>query len=121
MTDQAKLQSLFDAAMRDCSPIEKAPTRAVPPTPAIPHFEPRTPEPAAPAIVAPPVEPARQTVEVVFDKDAAEELGALLDEQVLRKKRRHRRESLIAALVLIGLTGGGSGWFVSSPARVHAP
>jgi hypothetical protein len=120
MTGQAKLQMLFDAAMRDCSPIEKAPTRTVPPTPSVPHIASQTPEPAVKAFVAPSVEPARQTVEAVFDKEAAEELGALLDDQVRRKKRRNRRESLVAALLLIGLTGGGSAWFVNSPDRVHA-
>ncbi len=120
MTDQEKLQKLFDAALRDSTPVEKTPTRAVPQST---NFQPVAPiiaeKPAAP--IAEP-DPARQTLPTapVLDKAAAEELGALLDAQILRKKRKHRRESLVAALVLISITGGGSAWFVQSPDRVHA-
>lgn len=124
MTDQEKLQRLFDAALRDTSPIEKAPTRAVPQPVAPLQVEPMPEERPAPVAAAPVtevVEPARQTITPVeLDKEAAEELGALLDEQVARRKRKHRIESMVAALVLIGGTGGTAGWFVQSPERVQA-
>lgn len=122
MTDQEKLQKLFDAALRDSSPIEKAPTRAVPKTPATPEVAAKiekthvvASEPTAPITTSQPVAEAP-----VLDKAAAEELGALLDEQVRRRRRKHRIESMVAALVLIGLTGGSVGWFVHSPERVEA-
>lgn len=122
MTDQEKLQKLFDAALRDSSPVAKAPTQAVPKPSAT---QPATPEiqeknvatcVTAEAVTAPqPVAP-----EPVLDKAAADELGALLDEQIRRRKRKHRIESLVTAVVLIGLTGGSAGWFVQSPDRVQA-
>jgi hypothetical protein len=121
MTDQEKLQKLFDAALRDSTPIEKAPTRALPLTPAA-HAAPKIQE--KPVIASAPATPdtaSQPAVEApVLDKEAAEELGALLDEQVRRRKRKHRIESMVAAVVLIGLTGGSAGWFVQSPERVQA-
>jgi hypothetical protein len=124
MTDQEKLQKLFDAALRDCSPIEKAPTRAVPQPAASLQAVPMPEEKPAPVAAAPMtevLEPALQTITPVeLDKQDAEELGALLDEQVARRNRKHRIESMVAAVVLIGLTGGSAGWFVQSPERVQA-
>jgi hypothetical protein len=122
MTDQEKLQKLFDAALRDSSPVEKAPTRAVPKAaaelPAAPKPERK---PVATCALAEPESTPQPVVAVpVLDKAAAEELGTLLDEQIRRKKRRRRIESLVTAVVLIGLTGGSAGWFVQSPERVHA-
>jgi hypothetical protein len=123
MTDQEKLQRLFDAALRDSTPVEKAPTRAVPQSPVV---QPTTPiiaeKPAAPAAPVVEQDPDRQLLAVApaLDKAAAEELGVLLDAQIRRRKLKHRRESLVAALVLLGLTGGGSAWFVQSPERIQA-
>jgi len=123
MTDQEKLQRLFDAALRDSTPVEKAPTRAVPQSPVV---QPTTPiiaeKPAVPAAPVVNQDPDRQLLAVApaLDKAAAEELGVLLDAQIRRSKRKHRRESLAAALVLFGLTGGGTAWFVQSPERVQA-
>ena len=117
MTDQEKLQKLFDAALRDSTPLEKPPTRAVPKPSVAPTVSQETTS-DAPATTAPVKEP---TVEQpLFDKAAAEELGVLLDEQMLRKKRRHRVESRVAAIVLIGISAGSAGWFVQSPERVQA-
>ncbi len=122
MTDQEKLQKLFDAALRDSSPVEKAPTRAVPNPTVASKAESETKE--IPAVASAPAKADTDPLPVeevpVLDKAAAEELGILLDAQIRRQKRRHRRESLVTALVLIGLTGGGSAWFVKSPDRVHA-
>lgn len=121
MTDQEKLQKLFDAALRDSSPIEKAPTRAVPLTPAIPAAPRIQIKPVTASVPAAPESPSQSVAETpVLDKDAAEELGALLDEQVRRRRRKHRIESMVAAVALIGLTGGSAGWFVQSPERVQA-
>ena len=113
MTDQEKLQRLFDAALRDSTPIEKAPTRVVPKASATPPVN--ACAPAAPETASQPV-----AMEATFDKKAAEELGVLLDEQIRRKKRKHRVESLVAAVVLIGFTTVSAGWFVQSPERVQA-
>lgn len=122
MTDQEKLQQLFNAALRDSSPIETAPTRAVPQVPTAPVAAPRIQResvtPSAPAELENPSQPMAEAP--VLDKAAAEELGALLDEQVRRTRRKHRIESMVAAAVLLGLTGGSVGWFVHSPARVEA-
>lgn len=123
MTDREKLQKLFDAALRDSSPLEKAPTRVVPKPSVALQTSPKAAEtPVAACVMTAEPETIRQPVaaEPVLDKAAAEELGALLDEQVRRKKRRHRIESLVTAVVLIGLTGGSAGWFVQSPDRVQA-
>jgi hypothetical protein len=129
MTDQEKLQKLFDAALRDSSPVEKTPTRAVPKPLVAPQAEPETREipvtasvPAKAASKPADAERALLSAEEIptLDKAAAEELGILLDAQMLRQKRKRRRESLVMAVVLIGLTGGGSAWFVHSPQRVQA-
>ncbi len=50
----------------------------------------------------------------------AEELGQLLDGQRARLRRKRRRDALVALGVFFGLSGGGFGWFVQSPARVQA-
>lgn len=135
MTDKQKLQHLFDAALK--APTEPAgmqPHRAFP----SPSFE-AVPVPAAPApqMVAAPVfatppasvmpmetAPAASTgaptMAAVLNDAASTELAALLDEQNKRKSRKRRMEALVAALVLLGLTGGGSAWFVQDPARVQA-
>ena len=122
MTDQEKLQKLFDAALRDSSPVEKAPTRAVPMPSEAPKAAPQSEEKTAAAPVAVVSDSTRQTLaaEPAFDKTAAEQLGVLLDEQIRRKKRMHRTESLVTAIVLVALTGGSGAWFVQSPDRVHA-
>lgn len=123
MTDQEKLQKLFDAALRDSTPVQKTPTRAVP-QPALTQPA----QPAEPIVAEKPVAPAaeviseRQHLEATpeFDKAAADELGALLDEQIKRKKRKHRMESMVLAIVLTSVTGGTGIWFVQSPERVQA-
>lgn len=129
MTDQEKLQKLFDAALRDSSPVEKAPTRAVPSpsvaTRAVPETQAIPVAASAPAKAASaPAQADRATLSAeevpVLDKAAAEELGVLLDAQIRRQKRKRRRESLVMAVFLIGLTGGSSAWFVHSPERVQA-
>ena len=121
MTDQEKLQKLFDAALRDSSPVEKAPTRVVPmASAALPATPTSAEKPVAPTVEPDTAPQPVATTEPILDKAAAEELGALLDEQIRRKKRQRRRESLVAALVLLGITGGGSAWFVQSPERVQA-
>lgn len=129
MTDQEKLQKLFDAALRDSSPVEKAPTRAVPSPSLATRVEPETREiPLAASVPAQsaskPAQAERATLSAeevpVLDKAAAEELGILLDAQIKRQKSKRRRESLVMAVFLIGLTGGSSAWFVNSPERVQA-
>lgn len=55
-----------------------------------------------------------------LDAVSSAELAILLDEQHQRKVRRRRRDALVTALVLFGLTGGSYGWFIQSPQRVQA-
>lgn len=135
MTDKEKLQRLFDAALKDPTELKPVPPkRAFPvtsldavPVPAAIHPAPvmtSQPMPQAPVAVLQ-TDPAPQpttppTMAAVLDDAASTELAALLDEQQRRKKRKHRMEALVTALVLLGLTGGGSAWFVSSPDRVQA-
>lgn len=126
MTDKEKLQKLFDAALRDQSlPVGGAPKRAFPET----TGNPQSPEPLTPpeasfqaAISTPAASvPVPQiNVAAVLDDSAAMELGALLDDQIRRKASKRRREALVTAVVLFGLTGGGFAWFVQSPTRVEA-
>jgi hypothetical protein len=126
MTDKEKLQRLFDAALKDTSELNKAPTRAFP----SPVFR-------APPVAVPVVEPVVARAPAVVEKVVAEdlvvplpkaglddatatELGHLLDEQRARLKRRHLRQAVATLAVCLALTGFGYGWFVQSPARVEA-
>lgn len=138
MTDKDKLQKLFQAALLDASEEKVTLARAYPkstletlaaqaPTPSGPVVAPQvSPEPVAmaPAPVAAPVTPAQDLVQPManagLDAVSAEELRILLDEQHLRLKRRRRRELVGTLVVFLGITGGGFGWFVSSPDRVQA-
>lgn len=135
MTDKQKLQHLFDAALKaPAEPAGTQPQRAFP----TPSFE-SIPVPAAPAQQAPvqpvfvmppanvmpvdtaaPVQTGAPTMAAVLDDAASTELAALLDEQHKRKTRKRRMEALVTALILFGLTGGGSAWFVQDPGRVQA-
>lgn len=127
MTDQAKLQKLFDAALKsnpedfEVHPIKK---RAVPTSQAAapvvqPVVEVPKPEPVAPATAE---IPAAETAEVPrsLNKEESEELGILLEEQVRRRRRKRRMEAMVTALFLLGTSGGGLVWFVSNPDRVEA-
>lgn len=127
MTDPEKMRKLFDAALR--APAE---SEAIRPTPAV--FTPTAVAPIAQQAPAPvPVQsaiepivpettsmPALQPGNAGLDEATSTELGALLDAQNQRNRRKRRRDSWIAALVLLGLTGGGYGWFIQSPQRVKA-
>lgn len=136
MTDKEKLQKLFEAALKDPTPAAgSAPQRAFPAT-STPHPVPvaapafrTTPQVSLDAVLPEPaLEQSAQIPGVasatsnapVLDDAASSELGALLDEQIARQARKRRRDSLVAALVFFGLTGGGFGWFVQSPDRVEA-
>jgi hypothetical protein len=126
MTDKEKLQKLFDAALKDPSlPVGGVPKRAFPETPS---HQPRTPEaPPVQAASTPapeasaPEQPVDATPKTgVLDDAASTELGALLDEQIAKQRRKRKREALVTAIVLLGLTGGGFAWFVQSPERIEA-
>lgn len=127
MTDKQKLQHLFDAALKAPTDFSSGPLKRATPTAAAPA------EPASAACPLPAPQPsaalpgeadlAEQTAPSAtppLDKAAADALGALLDDQVRRQARKRRRSALVTATVLLGLTGGGFGWFVQSPERVHA-
>lgn len=122
MPEHDKLQQLFNAALKSRTEDyhrKPADMRAVP--------TPRSADvPAATAAAVP--RPA-----VVVDSPAvaevpprglsaaeSEKLGTLLDEQNHRRKRGHRMEALVTALVLFGMSGGGLAWFVQDNKRVQA-
>ncbi len=128
MTDKEKLQHLFQAALLDSSHGAKPLARAFPTVPAAtqpvtqpaPIFEPIEPvvmEVPVPNKVEPLVEPLPNAG---LDATTSAELGALLDAQIRRKARRHRRELVMTLAVCFGLTGGGFAWFIQSPSRVQA-
>jgi hypothetical protein len=129
MTDKEKLQKLFDAALkapepsREGSPQRAFPQSATPPAPVAAVMP--QPAPVAVEAVLPDSTAVKSVVESspgapVLDDAASTELGILLDEQIARQRSKRRRDSLVAALVLFGMTGGGFGWFVQSPDRVEA-
>jgi hypothetical protein len=120
MPDHDKLQQLFNAALKSQPEDYTTPPaklRAVP-----------TPTPAAvPARAGTPLHPMAEASPAAAEKTPrglsiaeSEELGTLLDEQKRRRRRKHRMEALVTALVLFSLTGGGLGWFVQDKDRVQA-
>ncbi|NQX00430.1 hypothetical protein HQ447_07200 [bacterium] len=113
MVDSEKLKKLFQAALAD--PSEETPkfTRVLPPS-APPVRQPE-PEPTVPA-PAPAIRPANTGLDAV----SSAALKALLDEQHQRVSRKHRREGMLGAAVLLLLAGGGFAWFVQSPNRTQA-
>lgn len=124
MTDQEKLKKLFEAALKDTSDLNKAPTRAFV-TPSLQPFPPTSPPPEpvqeiAPAPVAVVEIPVAPPVNAGLDDATATELGELLDEQRARIKRKHLRQTLTTLAACVALSGGGFGWFVQSPERVQA-
>jgi len=145
MTSQAKLQQLFDAALKDTSELNKVPTQAFPRQASLESMVPAQapylvmvnaegiPLQAFPAQQLQgqimPVQAAIATIETAaavpavnlgLDEATSTELGLLLDEQRARLKSKRVRDTLIALACCLALTGGGAGWFVSSPARVQA-
>jgi hypothetical protein len=128
MTDKQKLQHLFDAALKaptDFSggPLQRAvPTAAAPAEPAPAASQVPAPQPSAalPGETDQAEQAEASAMAPPLDKAAADALGVLLDERVRRQARKRRRSALVTATVLLGLTGGGFGWFVQSPERVNA-
>lgn len=131
MTDKQKLQQLFDAALK--TPVANegvAPKRAFP-TPVfdsssesgsgpMPAFQ-----PAPATVIAQPVPvaaapqpqaifdnveetPAASAEIPALDKEAAEELGKLLDERIVRKRRRRKLELVVTLILFFGSTLGGT-------------
>jgi hypothetical protein len=120
MTDQEKLQQLFQAALKAPPAEGNAAFARAFPTPAPVAVAPVSEAPPAPE---PPAAVAASTAPVAhagLDDAASAELGALLDAQMAGQKRKRRRELIGTFVVLLGLTGGGFGWFVQSPTRVQA-
>jgi hypothetical protein len=131
MTDQEKLQKLFQAALQDSSDLNKAPTRAFPTSASVPA--PSSVPAPMPFTQPVPVAPAPEPVPVVaedapavlpsnagLDEKTSNELGALLDEQRTRLARKRRRDTLVVLGVMFALGGSGFGWFVQDPQRVQA-
>jgi len=120
------------AVFRKASPSEDAtpPFQANPPFQAVAPFQP------APARVNTAVEPSHDVgdirsnakPEVILDKQGVAsldsavnaELAEIMDAKIARDKARRRRERLVAVLVLLGITGGATGWVLSNPERVGA-
>lgn len=128
MTDQAALQKLFEAALKDNSDFNKPPTRLIPasslqansaqaPLPSV-----LTAEPEIKAVRPAPVVEAPATVptQAGLDDATSNELKHLLDEQMARLSRKRRNASMATLALLFSLVGGGYAWFVQSPSRVEA-
>jgi len=126
MTEKEKMQKLFEAALRaPAAPEAGMPTRAVPSPPAaVAVLQAPAPHPLQssiePTVLAAAQTPVRPLVNTGLDETTSSELAALLDAQNLRKQRKHRRDSLIAALILLVFVTGGCGWLISSPERLKA-
>ncbi|MEI7909944.1 MAG: hypothetical protein WCK77_09940 [Verrucomicrobiota bacterium] len=124
MTDNEKLRKLFQAALRvpdQLQPGDQAAGTAASggiPQPASQVLPP--PVPISSGLVAAAPSPAPGIANAGLDAAASAELGALLDEQHKRKRRKRRLEALATLGVFLALTGGGFGWFVHSPERVQA-
>ncbi|MCU0777918.1 MAG: hypothetical protein MUF86_09680 [Akkermansiaceae bacterium] len=126
MTNQEKLQQLFDAALKSqpedfgTHPVKK---RAVPtsqsPAPQAPVPVPGKPLPT-PAVMAETPDGGSPDTNRTLSREESDKLGILLDEQLRRRRRRHRMEALVTALVLFAMTGGGLAWFVGDANRVQA-
>ena len=121
------MQKLFAAALRaPAVPEATKPTRAVPGPATVASGGHPTPAPLPvqiaiePTVSAAMPDPATPPVNAGLDAATSAELAALLDAQNLRKQRKRRRDTMIAALVLLGFTGAGFGWFIHSPQRVKA-
>ncbi|MBC7980763.1 MAG: hypothetical protein H7Y36_09400 [Armatimonadetes bacterium] len=115
MTDEQKLQQLFDAALKDSPRIDKAPA----------PLSPKATIPAAHAAPAPLTETQREaaappSANLGLDEKASSELANLLESQNQRKTSKLRRNSLISLATCLVIVGGGLGWFVQSPQRVQA-
>ena len=125
MTDQEKLQKLFDAALRDPSEAVKAPTRVSPTPPVFESQETGNTDSVSEPSLKQELQPTVMAGESThpnhgLDHKTSTELGLLLDEQNRRKSQKARRGALITLVTLIGVVGGGTAWFVSSPDRVKA-
>ena len=116
MTDKEKLQALIDAAMRSPEPPTATLKRAVPVAntakPPVETVAAENPVKAETETSAAPAEP--------LDKEAAEELGRMLDERIRRDRRKRKIEVLVTAVVLIGSALGGTFWFVQDKGRIDA-
>lgn len=124
MSDPDKLQKLFEAALRAPVVETKALTRAFPhPHESVAPESVEIPAPvvleASPAVSTEPIS-AEPIANVGLDEQSSKELGILLDDQMQRKVRRHRRELIGTLAVLVTILGGSTGWFIQSPARVTA-
>jgi hypothetical protein len=130
MTNKEKLQELFDAALREPTPATGGPPkRAVPesktsitaPIEKSPLLKPAPEVSLEVSLPGPTPEPMSVTLAApALDREAAEQLGSLLDEKIRKTIRKRRRSALITALVLFGSLGGGAAWFVQSPERIEA-
>ena len=122
MTDHEKLQQLFQAALKAPSTESRPSLARAFPIPAPIAVPPPSVEPAREAVFTPvpPVAGAAPVANAGLDHATSAELGALLDGQMARQKRKRRLELIGTFVVLLGLTGGGLGWFVQSPTRIQA-
>ena len=120
MTDNAKLQQIFQAALKAPPAEGKAALARAFPTPVPVAAVPAAVESVPEIAPEPPAASPAPVVNAGLSDAESKELAALLDEQHQRKSRRRRRELIGTLIVVFGLTGGGFGWFVQSPARIQA-
>ncbi len=120
MTHAEKLQQIFEAALKDTSEITKPLTRVFPASPGAMPVAASQPAPETepePARIA--EAPVARSVNAGRSDPAAVDLGALIEEQLPRKIRGHRRARITLGVLTI-LTGITFCWFVNSPQRVVA-
>lgn len=131
MTDQEKLQKLFDAALKDGSEVNRKLTRVGPstssPAPRDPVQSAATAVMDAPAHSSTDVETAEPSGDFVkpmenagLDHQTSDELAGLLDAKIARDARKHKRGRIITILFFVSITAGGAGWVAKSPERFNA-
>jgi len=125
MTPKTDLQRLFDAALKDTSDIDQKKLRLTPATPvttaeAISITSPLLVKSVTAPVMEQPAVEEEPIVEVDFDKQLTDELGAQLDAKVAKQRRQRRIASLVTLAAVFTLVGGSYAWCVQSPERIEA-
>lgn len=114
LKSDSAFQKADDSAQPSASPFIAATSDAKPFAPAgVSVFQ------AAPAeTAAGPEVVLDQSGVASLDHGTNAELEAILDKKIAKEKGKKRRDRLIAVVLVIGLVGGVSGWFVTNPEKM---
>ncbi len=77
----------------------------------------RQPAPTAFEFVRP--QPVQEAPQGSYDA-SSEEFSRIIDQKIARRKRNSRISFIVTMILFFGSTAGGTGWFISDPARVAA-